>query len=200
MNRWRRIAVAGIAVGALGLAGCGDDDSEADRTADTPSPATSVVNTSPTSAPTGAAAGDGASTSSAQQAVRTAAGDVPNGRVFDVELETDDGRQVFDIKVASGGDEVKVLVDQPGEQVIRKNQSDRPSDDVAKVETAGIDAERALEVAAEREPEAKLSEMEIDTNRDGVLIWQVELVRADGSDVEIDIDAHSGAVVGTDQG
>ncbi|MCP2277741.1 Uncharacterized membrane protein YkoI [Nocardia amikacinitolerans] len=199
MRRWRQIAGAGVAVCALGLTGCGDDDADTGPTASPTTPiATPATTTTPDSASQQSV--ETASISAAQRALRTAADAVPNGRAFDVEIETSNGKQVFDVKVASDGNEVKVLVDQLGEQVVAQSRSDEPSDDVAKVESATFDAGRALEAAAEREPGAKLVEMELDTNRDGLLIWQVELVRANGSEVEVDVDARTGAVVGIGQG
>ncbi|MET8777999.1 PepSY domain-containing protein [Nocardia sp. NPDC004654] len=203
MRQWRQIiAGAGVAVCALGLTGCGDNDSDTGATASPTTPTTPIATpatpTTQDSASQGSA--ETASISAAQRALRTAADAVPNGRAFDVEIETSNGKQVFDVKVASDGNEVKVLVDQLGEQVVAQSRSDEPSDDVAKVESATFDAGRALEAAAEREPGAKLVEMELDTNRDELLIWQIELVRANGSEVEVDVDARTGAVVSIGQG
>jgi uncharacterized membrane protein YkoI len=104
---------------------------------------------------------------------------------------------VFDIKVASNGNEVKVVVNEDGRQIVWQNQASTPDDDVAKVDAAQIEASRAERTAAEHEPNVTVSEMEIDTNREGVVVWQVELVRVDGSEVEIDVDAHRGAITRT---
>ncbi|SKW07023.1 Uncharacterised protein [Mycobacteroides abscessus subsp. abscessus] len=53
---------------------------------------------------------------------------------------------------------------------------------------------RALQAAAGTDPGSTLSEMEIDTNYDGAVIWQVALVHRDGSTLQIDVDAKSAAI------
>lgn len=198
MNRWQRSAGVAVAVSVLGLAGCGDDDTDVgsppNSSQQMPGSATATGAKGPTSFPA-----DTAPVAAAQQGLRTAAA-VANGRAFDLEIETGNGVQVFDIKVASNGNEIEVLVDRSGNEVLDQSRSSKPSDDVSKVEGAGIDPVRGLQAAADREPEAQVSQLEIDTNRDGVLIWQIELLRSDHSEVEIDVDAQSGEVIGSGQG
>ncbi|MDV3126857.1 PepSY domain-containing protein [Mycobacterium sp. 21AC1] len=183
---WEYKAGLGMLTVALVVSGCSDDSAANQST--TGSTTTSATAMAP-------AGGAGVGVAQAQQALQAAAQAVPNGRAFDAELETDDGQRVFDVKVASGGNEIKVVVDSDGRRVISQNQAGKPSDDVAKVEGAQVDAGRALQAAAEHEPGTTFSEMEIDTNRDGALVWQIELRRADGSEVEVDVDARSGSVV-----
>lgn len=141
-----------------------------------------------------------ADTAVVQEALRTAAGAAPNGRAFDFDTESLNGQRVFGIKVASNGNEIKVLVDESGRQVLSQRQSDGPSDDVAEADTARIDAGRALQAATDQETNVGVSAMEIDTNRDGIVIWQVELVRGDGSHIELDVDTQNGSVIATGQG
>jgi uncharacterized membrane protein YkoI len=182
------------------LTGCGQDSGgQPQNTAGTqPGAATPVATTTGIQpSPAVPAGGGGVPVSAAQQALQTAAQAVPNGRVFDLEVETHHGRRVFDIKVGSNGNEIKALVDQDGRQIISQNQASTPSDDVAKIDAAQIDASRAVQTAAEREPNATISELEIDTNGNGALVWQVELVRPDGSEVEIDVDAQNGSIIRT---
>lgn len=138
--------------------------------------------------------GRGISVASARQALQTAGAAVPGGRPFDLETGSDEGQRVLEVKVASQGEEFKVVVAADGQQVVRQQQADKPSDDVAKVERAKVDARRALQAAAGTDPGSTLSEMEIDTNYDGVVVWQVALVHRDGSTLQIDVDAKSAAI------
>ncbi|MBN7316429.1 Uncharacterised protein [Mycobacteroides abscessus subsp. massiliense] len=138
--------------------------------------------------------GRGISVASARQALQTAGAAVPGGRPFDLETGSDEGQRVLEVKVASHGEEFKVVVAADGQQVVRQRQADKPSDDVAKAESAKVDARRALQAAAGTDPGSTLSEMEIDTNYDGAVIWQVALVHRDGSTLQIDVDAKSAAI------
>ncbi|MGC7197198.1 PepSY domain-containing protein [Mycobacteroides abscessus subsp. massiliense] len=138
--------------------------------------------------------GRGISVASARQALQTAGAAVPGGRPFDLETGSDEGQRVLEVKVASQGEEFKVVVAADGQQVVRQQQADKPSDDVAKVERAKVDARRALQAAAGTDPGSTLSEIEIDTNYDGAVVWQVALVHRDGSTLQIDVDAKSAAI------
>ncbi len=51
-----------------------------------------------------------------------------------------------------------------------------------------------MQAAAGTDPGSTLSEMEIDTNYDGAVVWQVALVHRDGSTLQIDVDAKSAAI------
>ncbi|RAV18451.1 hypothetical protein DQP55_02560 [Mycolicibacterium sp. GF69] len=193
------MAVAGTLALALVLSGCSNDSqteqptttptAETGTTTETTTATTSVAQ-GPAPAPGG---GDSVSVAAAQEALNSAARAVPNGRPFGLEVENRNGRKVFEVKVASDGNEIKVLVGEDGKQVISQNQASAPSDDVTKVQDAQVDAVRAVQAAAEREADATVSEIEIDTEN-GVLVWEVQLVRPDGSEVQLDVDAQTGAV------
>lgn len=123
------------------------------------------------------------------KAMRTAAGALPDGRVFDVEPANDG----WEIKVASHGQEHKLRVSADGGQILGKQQTAKPSDDLAKVGQAGVDAVAALQAAQQRQPGA-LDEMEVDYAADGTLVWEVGLRDGKGIEHDVDIDARTGAV------
>lgn len=147
----------------------------------------------PENSPTAPRGGPGLPVEAAQQALQTAAQAVPNGRPFDLEVETRNGERVFDVEVASDGNEFELVIDATGTQVISQSQESTPDDDVWKVESARIDVAQALQTAADREPGAAMDELEIDTE-DGVLVWEIELVRPDGTEIEIEVDARDGTI------
>ncbi|NLU83530.1 PepSY domain-containing protein [Rhodococcus sp. HNM0569] len=192
------IVVAGCAL--LALVACGDDssDSTGGTLSGTKPGAPSGAGT-PTSS-TAAIPNDGTSVDDAIAALRTAAGAVSEGRPFDLEREEEGTESVFDTAVASGADEFQVLVDADGENVRSQRQVDNPSDDIAKLDSATVDAADALRAAGEREPGAQFDEMEIDTDHSGVVVWQVELIRDDGIDVTYRVDARTGEILGTGGG
>lgn len=190
--RWEHLAGIGTISVALVLSGCANDAATDKQSPTTTGSDATAATSASVAAPAG---GAGVAVAQVQQALQTAAQAVPNGRAFDAELETHQGRSVFDVKVASGANEIKVVVDTDGKQVISQSQASTPSDDVAKVQRAQIDASRALQAAADHQPHTTFTEMEIDTNRDGVVVWQIELRRADGAEVEVEVDAQNGSVL-----
>ncbi|WP_409493379.1 PepSY domain-containing protein [Amycolatopsis sp. cmx-11-12] len=121
------------------------------------------------------------------KAIEAAAGAVPDGRVFDVEPANDG----WEIKVASHGQEHKVRVSRDGGQILGKQQTAKPSDDLAKVEQASVDAVKALRTAQQRQP-GELDEMEIDRATDGALVWEVALRDGKGVEHEVTVDAKTG--------
>lgn len=199
IHRATGVAAAGLAV--VGLAACGGDDPDDDQMpgpdqGNSDSGESAQQPTSATEPPAGDTSfeRDGAPIDTAQSALRTAADAVQNGQPFDVELESHDQQGVFDIKVASNRDEFKVLVSSTGDQVVSQDQQNEPSDDVGKLDEVQVDASQALETAAQQEPDASLREMEIDENEEDQVVWDIELLRADGSEVDYEVDANSGEI------
>ncbi|UXA16300.1 PepSY domain-containing protein [Mycobacterium sp. SMC-4] len=195
--RSKSLAVISAASLALAVSGCGqggDTPTESvvteTVTATAPAPAATTTETLPLPPTPG---GPGLPVPAAQEALRTSAAVVPNGRPYDVQVETRDGQRVFEIEVASEGDEFEVIVDAAGTRILSSTRQDSPDDDARRAEAATVDAARALQTAADREPDTFLDELEIDA--DGAqLVWKVELVRADGSEVEVKVDAQDGSI------
>lgn len=194
------------------LAGCSGDSDEGSTTppeqetstaAPSQPPATTTATpggtttTAPASTATAGQAsptGEVSDVADAVAALQTAAAEVPNGQPFDMERDTHQGDDVWEVKVASDGDEYELVVSIDGADVVDSEQKDSPDDDVAKVDQAQVDAVTALQTAAAAEAGA-LDEMEIDSDDDAILRWEIELRRDDGSEVEISIDAMSGDII-----
>lgn len=116
-HRWmkRTFATATAVALAVALAGCGedspddpDDGTTATVTATTGGATTTAATETPS--PTGTADGTGTGTgetagdvAGAVAALQAAAGAVPDGQPFDMETESHQGQQVWEILVASGG-------------------------------------------------------------------------------------------------
>lgn len=130
-------------------------------------------------------------------ALETAAAVVPDGQPFDLEDDTFQGERVWEVKVASGGQEFKLIVSRDGASVLEQRQADRPDDDVGKVASARVSAIEALTIAA-AEVDGSVSEMDIDRTSDGTVVWEVEMQQTDGSKVELKIDASTGEIVRRD--
>lgn len=191
----RLAAVFGSFLAAVTV-GCGADSSTESQA--TPSPtATSPAATQTTPGASTTGRSDTAPVAAAQAALRTAAAAVPNGRPFDLEIDSRGTEQVFDVKVASDANEFKILVDSSGNRVVTQQQKSTPDDDIAKLQGIQTDAVRALTTAGEQAGDAAFDEMEIDTNAANTVVWKVQFVRADGSEVEYEVDAQTGTVIAT---
>ncbi|MCP2258783.1 Peptidase propeptide and YPEB domain-containing protein [Streptoalloteichus tenebrarius] len=183
-----------VLLGAL-LTGC--DEGPPPQQAQIPT-APPKLTTGTRSAPGSPAPGSPSPTagSGAQEAVRalrTATGEVPNSRAFDLEHETRGGDRVWEVKVFADGRETKVDVSEDGSRVLAKSDHDRPDDDVRKLDAAQVDAARAAEIAGQRE-NGRLTELEIDTLHDGTVVWEIHFVRPDGSRSEVNVDARTGEI------
>lgn len=189
-------AVAATGLTAFTLVACGDNKPEQPSLTDASSTSVSAESTDTTGATTTTEApAELATVAAAQSALQTAAGAVPGGQPFDLEVEVTDGQVQFEAKVASDGDEHKLVIDAAGEKVISQTKSDKPDDDVAKLAGTTVTAAQALDTASGKQPEAQFKELEIDTNDADVVIWEVELVDAAGAETEYTIDAHTGEVL-----
>ncbi|AHH18333.1 hypothetical protein NONO_c35460 [Nocardia nova SH22a] len=194
----KRLLVSGAVVGCgvLGLTACGDDTDSTDQTRSAPGATTSAL-TGGNTPVTSAVSAKSTPVANALAALDTAANAVPGGKPFDLETELQGTEGVFDAKVAAGGDQIDVLVDATGHTVRSQQQAPRPSDDIAKLDGVTITAADALRAAGSRDPSAEFDEMEIDTDDSGTVVWKVDLMRGDRSEVTYSVDAHNGQIIGT---
>ncbi|MFP5347866.1 MAG: PepSY domain-containing protein [Actinomycetes bacterium] len=200
-----RLMVGGAVLIALAASGCGGGGTTSGEagspSGSASSPGEGAQTSGSASSEGGSAASPSGSVSASEQvsqavdALATAAGAVPNGRPFDMEHDTENGQQVWEIKVAADGNQHTVYVSLDGKQVVGKRQDQKPDDDVQKLQSVKVEAADALRTVADKEPGATLDELEIDTNHDDKVVWEVELRRADGSEVEFDVDAVSGQIL-----
>ena len=203
-GRYFLVGGAVIGCGVLGLTGCGDDNDTNGTTPTTTGAAPATTTTSgttttagTTTSTTGTMTADSAPIANALAALDTATSVAPDGKPFDLETDMRGNDAVFEAKVASGGNEIEAVIDAAGHQVLSQQQSQEPSDDLAKLDGTSVSAADALRTASAREPDENLDQLEIDTDSAGTVVWQVELVRGDHSEITYTVDAHSGQVTGT---
>lgn len=183
--------VAGLAT--LGIAAC-DSTTEDEQNPDSGSNgADTSADHSEASTSDNTSENDNQDIAQVHSALGTATEAVDNGTPFDLEMETHGQQLVFEVKVASGGNEFQVLVDSTGNEVLSQKEKDDPSDDIDKLAETEISASEALDIAVQEEPDASLDELEIDTE-DGKVVWEVEFVRPDGSEAEYNVDPRTGDV------
>jgi len=188
---WAGLVVAGVTV----MSGCGA--STAPETTQTDDGRAAAASTAPVPQPdqsTPAAEGS-ALTSAALTAIDTAEGVVAGGQVFDLELDTDDGVTLWEVKVAgSGGTQFDLELSQDGATVQRKEQDTTPDDDVAKLAEATLKVRDAIAAAADHaDGVTGVSAVEIDSERDGTITWEVTFGGDDG--ITVVLDAADGHVI-----
>lgn len=135
------------------------------------------------------------------QAVQ-AAEEAVQGRAFEVEFESEDGRLVYELELLDGNDDVhEVVVDAGTGEVIGQDEQTVEglwqrwlnSDELAAV----TGAERSLSdiiTAVEAETGASVREASIDTEGDRV-VYEMELAGAGGDELEVEVDPATGEIL-----
>lgn len=168
--------------------------------ASSPSPsASSSASPSGSSSPT---AGGNQQTAVALQAIATAQQEVDGGKVFDLEDDTERGQRVWSAKVATADDrQFNLAISQDGANVTSNDEDKTPDDDIRKLKAAKVSLKDAINTAVGRaKGEGDLTSLEIDTDDNKTVVWQVEFGGDNGTTVLLD--ATSGKVldVGPDAG
>ena len=131
----------------------------------------------------------------ALQAAETSVG----GQALEAELESEDGRLVYEVDVVRGADEMhEVIVDAATGEVV---SSDEQTVSGLWVRWIGSNALEALKAsdrslaevveAAEAETGAVVREVSLD-EEDGRAVYEMEVVDAQGAETELEIDAATG--------
>lgn len=119
--------------------------------------------------------------------------------IDDHELDTDDGRQIWEIEFHADGYEHEFDVDARTGEVI-DHERDREDDDTQKPTQQGsndrLSGEQALQIAVEHAgvgAPSHVDDLELDSD-DGRQIWEIEF-HAGGLEYEYDVDAHTGDIL-----
>ena len=200
-----------VLAGGSGCASGGDAGTGQAPTVTQPDATATAEPTSTTSGMTAAPSASGsaspsstgsAQTATALQAIATAENEVQGGKVFDLEHEANGGQRTWVATVAaSDGRQTTLSIAQDGSSVIRKAEDKIAADDRRRLKSAEVDIEAAINTAADRaKGKGDLTSLELDTDDDNTVIWQIEFGGDDGTTVLLD--ATSGEVldVGVDVG
>lgn len=121
------------------------------------------------------------------------------GRALEAELESEGGRLVYEIDVVRGSDEMhEVIVDAGTGEVVSSDEQTVQGLWARWIGSEALDAlagsERSLAevvTATEAETGAVVREVSLD-DEDGRAVYEMELIRPDGGEMELEIDALSG--------
>lgn len=188
---WTGLVVAGTAV----LSGCGGNTAPDDASTTEGGAAAASTAPMPETERTTPAADASARTAVALTAIDTAQAAVAAGEVFDLELDTDEGVTIWEVKVAGrDGTQFDLELSQDGTHVQHKHEAATPDDDVAKLAKASLTVRDAIAVAdGHAAGDASLSAAEIDRERDGTITWEVTFGGDDG--VTVVMDAADGNII-----
>lgn len=127
------------------------------------------------------------------------------GKVMEAELELEDGKLIWEVKVM-GEDRTrtKLEIDTTTGEILEQKSKQKRHKRMAEGETGEkrkggrhnldlIDIEQALEIAA-GESDGLVVEAELERKR-GTVVWEIETVDADNNTVEIRIDGQSGELL-----
>jgi uncharacterized membrane protein YkoI len=134
-------------------------------------------------------------TATALQAVATAERKVPDGKVFDIEADTEGGKRVWSAQVANPDDrQFNVTISQDGSRVLNTNEDKTPDDDIRRLRAAKVSLEDAVNTAAKQaKRRGNVTSVEIDTTNGDTVVWQIEF-GGDGG-VKVLVGATSGEVL-----
>lgn len=117
------------------------------------------------------------------------------GRAYDIESEHRGRAAVWEVKVSTAAGAVEVVVSGNGRRALSHRSLARPDEEARWVRSTTVSLATAVRTAA-GEAAGRLDEAELD-REDGRLVWSASF-GSGPSEVEIEVDAQSGRVVGSD--
>lgn len=195
----RRTAVAALTLPlALTFAACGGED-DADDRAEDQAQQTAVT---PTPTPTTDASAPAADDTAVLAAATTAAGAVPGGTLFTLDLEAggwdaevvDADGAVFDLALAGDGSSV---TREPVEDRDDADDTDDRAEREQLLDAASLDAAAAIKAARGVVPTGAVTGLDLDLSA-GTAVWEVQLDEDTATEQTVTVDAASGEVLRTE--
>ena len=140
------------------------------------------------------AAADAQTRAGAVRAIGIATTTVESGRVFDLDLDLERGRLVWDVDVASRGQELEVRIHSTSGRVLRVKRDRTPDPEMALLALARVSAVRAARTSAAAVRSSRLESLELERER-GRVVWKSELRTGSGVEYDVVVDARSGNVL-----
>ena len=128
------------------------------------------------------------------RAIRLATAAVDGGRVFDMELDRERGRLLWEVDVASSGKDHDVKLNARSGKVVRVKVDRTPDQGMRLLKVAKVRAAKAVRTATAAVKRADLQAIELERWR-GRVVWEAELTTASGTEYDVKVNARSGKVV-----
>ena len=118
----------------------------------------------------------------------------PAGRVFDLDLDRERGRLVWEADVASAGREFEVRIHARSGKVLRVRRDRTPDPEMALLRSAKVTAVRAVRISKRAARGAALEDLGLERQR-GNVVWSADLGTGAGVEYDVVVDAVSGKVL-----
>lgn len=137
-------------------------------------------------------------TLSASQALLAAEQHLPNSKAVEVELDREDGRIVYEVKLLSGQSRHKVLVDAASGKVLSVGEKTADARDADKVKDLLLTPAQAATTAEQLYPGGKAVEVELEHKRDQ-RYYEVKVLTSQQQKHEVKVDAMTGKVLSAEK-
>lgn len=128
----------------------------------------------------------------AERAVEIATEAAGGGELVQIEIDHDDRTWEWELELVADGTEHEVDIDATtGEVTEHETDEDEDQDPVVDV-TSPMAYSEAIEIALGQEP-GRVSGWDLDSD-DGTIRYQIDIERAEGGDVEVEVDVETGDV------
>lgn len=129
----------------------------------------------------------------ASAAVRVALSTIPGGAVIEVERDTHKGRPVWEVLVRDpDGRGIELNIDPNTGSILKREWEELPW--YVRDSAPAVDITTAMTKALTAAP-GIIDEAELELRTDGRLVWEIEIVTANGREIEVYVDATTGEIV-----
>ncbi|UCH49523.1 MAG: PepSY domain-containing protein [Betaproteobacteria bacterium] len=116
------------------------------------------------------------------------------GRVKEVELSVDNGVPHYEFEIVAKGRETEVECDAMTGKIVEVEWENENMDLDAFLAKAKVSPSQARKIALQRVP-GKIVRMDLETTSTGVISYEFEVMGRDGKELDVEIDAITGAVI-----
>lgn len=140
---------------------------------------------------TGAAAED----KPGSDACRKAVSELAKGEIVKMELENEDGVDLYEIDVKSAdGVKWEFKCDKASAKILEKEQELPNADHPAFTALKKIDEAQARKIALEAHP-GTITKVEYEIEKDGTATYEFDIKTSDGREMEVEVDAATGKLI-----
>lgn len=141
------------------------------------------------------ASGAAAEDKPGSDACRKAVSEIAKGEIVKMELENEDGVDLYEIDVESAdGVKWEFKCNKATGAILEKEQELPSADHPAFTALKKIDEAQARKIALEAHP-GKITEVEYEIEEDGTATYEFDIKTDDGREMEVEVDAASGRII-----
>lgn len=183
--------------GSATPSGSASADASASATSSGSATADDRTPTATASGTTGTGSAGGSEAAAAAVAViATAQEAFPNGQAF--ELDSKDGAEGWEVKLAVGDREQEVDVSPDGSEATPQERDDElDQEDRERVAQVQVPLEDAVRTALD-EVDGTLDDAQLDSE-DGITVWEIDVDQPDGTSVDVYVNVENGSVLKVDR-